>query len=178
MQPDGQLACFDVPKFRSFAHNYMLNFFANPGDTLMFSRVDDILIPVFWVNPVFGTDCTLLSIDDKHNRGWSNFHGVIGQSGFYSEYSTDKMYWCTVLDNGVLSTPITFAESPNPITYYPVKENSLYRLLGHTAFYELSGQQGLTWFDFSGGWSTGIPCVDLFQVQVNGQPTQFVKKGQ
>lgn len=91
-------------------------------------------------------------------------------------WSKEKLFHCSVIDAGVSKKPLE-AEFPDRSISYPVNRNSSYRLYGHTVPYQLSGQTGVTSFDFTFGLHSGIPCIDLFQVQAHGKPTDFVQPG-
>ena len=174
-QSGGQLLCFDNPHHRPFATHLIKNFSADPGDTLVFSRWKNALVPVFFVNGAFTEHGTAMYINNKRNRGIVDFPGVVNTNGYFSRHASDEMYTSSFIRSGEEQNSW---KSDLGDTYYPADESSRHRLLGSTTPVTLSGQQSVTTFDFNCGFTSCIPCVDLFQVQSNGKPTEFVQKGQ
>ncbi|MBN2410047.1 S8 family serine peptidase [candidate division KSB1 bacterium] len=177
LQEDGRLLCYEKPYRPPFVTGFIYNFYALPGDTLDFSRLKEVLLPVFCVKRTYTEQGSAISIDNTYYQLNHDFRGVINQRGFRSMWSPEEMYSCMFLDKGVKRPPFFTGSTPSTI-YYPVRENSFYRLFGSTIPYFLLGQGGVTTFDFSFGFNLGIPCIDLFQVQADGKPANFVSPGQ
>ncbi len=172
-QPDGRMLCFEHPHSRPFASHLIKNFSADPGDTLVFSRQKSALVPVFFVNGAFTEHGSAIYIDNKWNRGILDFPGVVDKYGYFSSYVPGDMYKSSFIRAGEKQYAL---QSDMDDTYYPADENARHRLLGSTVPVALSEQQGMTTFDFNFDFTAGIPCVDLFHVQSNGKPTDFVQK--
>ena len=177
MQPNSRLLCFDAfHGMRPFKSNFIENFCTEVNDTLVFSKFSSALVPVFFVYLGSGSEDATVTIDKSFNRGGANFQGAMDQNGYYSIWSKEKLFHCSVIDAGVSKEPLE-AELSDRFISYPVNKDCSYRLYGHTVPYHLSGQTGITSFNFTFGLNSGIPCIDLFQVQAHGKPTDFVQPG-
>lgn len=175
LQTNGRLFCFEIPSFRPFNH-LIENFSTTPSDTLVFSRYNNALIPVFFVEPTVTLDGSTISIDLERNRNGLYFQGIVDQQGFYSRESVEFMFSATLIENGN-QIKLSKAEVGDTRIFYLVQKNKQYRFYGQTVPYNLSGQEGISSFDFSFPWTDGIPCIDLFQIQSNDKPSIFVTKG-